>query len=186
MEQLTIINWNIGGAKLLKLKGDERDAFSAQASEEIARLCRTYEPDIVVLQEATRSRRNGEPTRELIDPPPVDEDGWVTGMEGNPTGIDAELLVFSLDGVEGRGSRPFVASADAAGTEFPFAIAWVGTPDVAGGVIARAQGLYADLLRSRYSAGFDNADAYRLVYLALFGKQLPPAAGGSCLPNRAR
>ena len=114
---------------------------------------------------------------QLIDPPPVDQDGWVTGMEGNPTGIDAELLVFSVDGIEGRRSRPFVAAPDAFGTAFPFAIAWVGTPDVAGGVVSRAQGLHAELLRTRYSAGFDNTDVYRLLYRALFGKELSSERG---------
>lgn len=120
---------------------------------------------------------------QLIDPPPVDENGWVTGMEGNPTGIDAELLVFSLDGMEGRNSRPFIAAPDASGRELPFAVAWVGTPDVAGGVVARAQGLNAELLRSRYSVGFDNTDVYRLIYLTLFGRQLAPAPGARA-PDR--
>jgi alkaline phosphatase len=120
---------------------------------------------------------------QLIDPPPVDENGWVTGMEGNPTGIDAELLVFSVDGMEGRRTRPFMAAPDAFGKEIPFAIAWVGTPDVAGGVISRAQGLNADLLHSRFSGGLDNTDVYRLTYLTLFGRELP-AARGVRAPNR--
>jgi alkaline phosphatase len=114
---------------------------------------------------------------QLIDPPPIDRNGWVTGMEGNPTGIDSELLVFSVDGIEGRRSPPFVAAPDAFGTEFPFAVSWVGTPDVAGGILARAQGARADLLGSQFSTGFDNTDVYRLLYLALFNKELPPATG---------
>jgi alkaline phosphatase len=114
---------------------------------------------------------------QIISPPPVGEDGWVTGMEGNPTGIDAELLVFSVDGMEGRRSRPFVAAPDAFGTEFPFAVGWVGTPDVAGGILSRAQGLHADLLRTRFATGFDNTDVYRLLYLALFNEELSSARG---------
>ncbi len=120
---------------------------------------------------------------QLIDPPPVDENGWVTGMEGNPTGIDAELLVFSVDGIEGRRSRPFVADPDASGTEFAFAVAWVGTPDVAGGVLSRAQGLHADRLSRQFSTGFDNTDVYRLLYLALFNRELSPARGAQA-PDR--
>jgi len=139
----------------------------------VAREFQTRNPATLVLTAADSDAAG----MQLIDPPPVDGDGWVTGMEGNPTGIDAELLVYGVDGIEGRQSRPFVAAPDAFGTEFPFAVAWVGTPDVAGGVLSRAQGLHADLLRSSHSTGFDNTDVYRLIYLALFNKELAPAAG---------
>jgi alkaline phosphatase len=59
----------------------------------------------------------------------------------------------------------------------PFAIAWTGTPDVSGGIISRAQGLNADMLRTEFSDRFDNTDVYRMMYATLFGEMLPESTG---------
>ena len=59
-------------------------------------------------------------------------------------------------------------------------------PDVAGGILSRAEGLNADVLISLepFSEGelplyvrFDNTDIYRMVYLTLFGQRLPTGVG---------
>jgi alkaline phosphatase len=46
-------------------------------------------------------------------------------------------------------------------------------------MVTRAQGLNARLLQSAFAARFDNTDVYRMMYLTLFGKFLPPAYGRS-------
>jgi alkaline phosphatase len=58
-----------------------------------------------------------------------------------------------------------------------FGVAWIGTPDIAGGIISRAQGLNADMLRTEFSTGFDSTDVYRLMYLTLFGEMLQDPTG---------
>jgi alkaline phosphatase len=64
-----------------------------------------------------------------------------------------------------------------------FAIGWVGTNDVGGAIISRAEGLNADLLRSEFSAQFDSSDVYRMIYVTLFGELLP-ASYGVAAPDR--
>ena len=74
-----------------------------------------------------------------------------------------------LDGRDGTGSEPFWAAPDRFGTRFPFGIAWAALEDVEGGIVARAQGLNAELL----PRNVDNTDIYRLMYATLFGSWLP-------------
>lgn len=114
---------------------------------------------------------------QVFSPPRLDADGLVTGISGNPTGRPEERVVHTLDGIEGRHTPPFTAAPDATGQVLPFAIAWSGAEDVAGGVVARAQGLNAPLLRTMFSQRFDNTDVYRLMYLTLFGELLPVDEG---------
>ncbi len=67
---LTIANWNVGGAKYLNLPPDSRLAFQRQINEEVRRLCAKWEPDILLLQEVTRTRCIcGDPI-DLIAAPP--------------------------------------------------------------------------------------------------------------------
>ncbi|HWH15525.1 MAG TPA: alkaline phosphatase [Miltoncostaeaceae bacterium] len=82
-----------------------------------------------------------------------------------------------LDGIGGRGTTAFETSPDQFGQTRGFGVAWTGTPDVTGGIVARAQGVNAQELRTRYSARFDNVDVYRLMYRTLFGTQLAYPAG---------
>jgi alkaline phosphatase len=114
---------------------------------------------------------------QVHSPPPVDESGNVTFTDGNPTGDPADEVQFPVDGIEGRGTAPFVAEPDAFGQELEFAIAWIGTSDVAGAIVSRAQGLNAELLHTIFPQKFDNTDVYRLMYLTLFGELLPSAEG---------
>jgi alkaline phosphatase len=101
----------------------------------------------------------------------------VTDVNGNPTGVEAQEVRFPVDGRLGRGTEPFVSAPDAFGQRLPFAIAWTGTPDVSGGIISRAQGLNADMLRTEFSDRFDNTDVYRMMYATLFGEMLPESTG---------
>jgi alkaline phosphatase len=77
-----------------------------------------------------------------------------------------------LDGLYGRESPPFRAMADQFGQELPFAVSWSSTADATGGIVSRAEGLNAALLRTSFSDRFDNIDVYRLMYLTLFDEAL--------------
>lgn len=98
-------------------------------------------------------------------------------INNNPTGTSAQNVLSPLDGRYGRATAPFISEPDAAGLARPFAVSWVGTPDVAGGIISRAQGHNANELRRTFSGRFDNTDVYRLMYLTLFGRALPDGVG---------
>ncbi len=74
-----------------------------------------------------------------------------------------------LDGRDGTNTLPFIAAPDRLGNRLRFGIVWAGYEDVAGGVLARAHGLNANLLPKNV----DNTDVYRLMYLTLFGIKLP-------------
>jgi alkaline phosphatase len=71
-----------------------------------------------------------------------------------------------LDGRDGTATLPFLAGPDQYGNRMPFGIAWTGFEDGAGGILARAEGINAEALRS---GSCDNSDIYRLIYLTLFG-----------------
>jgi len=74
-----------------------------------------------------------------------------------------------LDGVEGRGTMPFMSAPDAAGRRWPFAIAWSTFSDSSGGILTKAHGLNAALLPPMVH----NTDIYRMMYATLFGQLLP-------------
>lgn len=73
-----------------------------------------------------------------------------------------------IDGIDGAGSVPFTSAADRAGRRFQFGIVWPTRADLPGGVLVRAQGMHADLLKPNV----DNTDIYKLIYLTLFGRQV--------------
>lgn len=103
----------------------------------------------------------------------------------NPTGRAEEVQRVIADGIEGRNSAAFVAAPDANGATRSFTVGWMGTPDAHGGILARAAGLHADRLQSRYSARFGNVDVYAMMWETLFGKELGVAAA-SVAPSRPR
>ncbi len=70
-----------------------------------------------------------------------------------------------VDGVDGTETAPFLSKPDRAGNVLAFAVVWATSADVAGGVVARAAGLNADLL----GPSFDNTDAAPLIRRTLFG-----------------
>jgi alkaline phosphatase len=98
-----------------------------------------------------------------------------------------------VDGIRGRGTAPFVTEPDQFGRTLTFGVAWPGTPDVAGGIVSRAEGVNSELLSTAFSARFDNVDVYRMLYLTLFDRALPyprasarlPGSSTSARPERA-
>lgn len=118
---------------------------------------------------------------QLFSPAPAD-DARVTTSTGNPTGVGLNQG-FALDGSEGQNTAPFIAAPDAFGNSMDFAIGWVGTNDVAGAIISRAEGLNAGLLRTEFTTQFDSSDVYRIIYVTLFGELLP-ASYGVAAPDR--
>lgn len=62
-----------------------------------------------------------------------------------------------------------LAAPDRAGRRLPYAIAWAGSNDGAGGLVARGAGPGATLIRGT----IDSTDVYRALYLGLFGLELP-------------
>jgi glycerophosphoryl diester phosphodiesterase len=96
----------------------------------------------------------------------VDQDpGTVGTLNTNPTGL-AEVPAFSnpLDGQNGLGTEAFVAQPSASGNIYNFGVGWVGTPDFAGAIVAKAHGLNAETL----PVTADNTDIYRVMYETLF------------------
>ena len=73
------------------------------------------------------------------------------------------------DGKNGTATLPFVSGPDKQGNNYPFAIAWGGSDDFTGSIIAKSHGLNADRLLSNV----DNTDIYRLMYSTLFGTEIP-------------
>lgn len=127
----------------------------------------------------------------------------VTYTNVNPTGLEGGEQFVEVDGIDGRGGKVFIAEPDALlpyrpfpneatdapsvpAQRLPFAVVWTSLPDVAGGILSRAEGLNAELLTSRepFFEGepplyvrFDNTDIYRMVYFTLFGERLPTGVG---------
>ena len=88
-----------------------------------------------------------------------------------------------LDGAKGSTASaaepwiPFKAMDSIDGAMGNFAIAWVGTPDFPGSIVAKTYGMNADLLPST----LDNTEIYKVMYKTLFGVNSLPsyASGGS-------
>lgn len=70
-----------------------------------------------------------------------------------------------LDGRDGTGTPPFLAAPDRFGQRLPFHVAWASKGDVTGGVLVRAEGLNAALVRG----SMDNTEIADLIRLTLFG-----------------
>ncbi len=73
-----------------------------------------------------------------------------------------------IDGKFGSQTPPFISAPDKSGNTFPFAVTWSSYGDVCGSVVAKTEGLNADLLKGIT----DNTDIYRIMYATLFGKLL--------------
>ncbi len=85
--------------------------------------------------------------------------------------VDGEFVRVPLDGIGGSHTEPFLSAPDREGNRLPFAVAWATRHDVAGGVVAGAKGLNAELLTEL--GVVDNTDIYRVMYYTLFGRWLP-------------
>ncbi|MEO1375774.1 MAG: alkaline phosphatase, partial [Cyanobacteria bacterium J06635_10] len=99
-----------------------------------------------------------------------DVTGDTVGSIGvNPTLRDrSDATEYLLDGQSGRDTEPFVSAPSADGDEFPFGIAYAGTPDVAGSIVAKSYGLNADKLPTTV----DNTGIYEIMYETLFDTEL--------------
>ena len=71
-----------------------------------------------------------------------------------------------IDGQSGAGSLPFVSKPDRFGVVHPFGIAWAGTGDFTGGILAKAQGKNASLVRG----SLDNTQIYKIIRDTLFSR----------------
>jgi alkaline phosphatase len=108
----------------------------------------------------------------------VASDSEASGMEviGNPNDkLKSDLPIpkqdnngAPYDGIMGSETYPFISAPDANGLRMPFIIVWSTNNDTYGSVVAKAEGLNADLMRGT----IDNTDIYKIMYATLFGKVL--------------
>lgn len=82
---------------------------------------------------------------------------------------EREPIGTPIDGRDGTATPPFLSAPDRNGTRYPFYVCWPSTNDGSGGVVARAYGFNSEKLFGNTS----NVDLYRLMYLTLFGRELP-------------
>jgi alkaline phosphatase len=126
------------------------------------------------MQVATPNRTGISPPTTVV-PPGVAPDPTGT-VPANPAAGLPAVNNFG-DGVEGRGTPLFVSEPDQFGQAMQFGIVWAGSPDFAGGILARADGLNGELLTDVFSRRFDNIDVYRMMHLTLFGRLLDYPTG---------
>jgi glycerophosphoryl diester phosphodiesterase len=87
----------------------------------------------------------------------------------NPTTTNTNRAV--LDGINGSTGtaeapwKPFAAKSSIDGPMGNFGVAWVGTPDFPGSIVAKAHGMNADKLPST----LDNTEIYNVMYQTMFG-----------------
>ncbi|MFN9177390.1 MAG: alkaline phosphatase [Dolichospermum sp.] len=87
----------------------------------------------------------------------------------NPTTTNTNQAV--LDGVNGSTGtaeapwKPFASKSSIDGAMGNFGVAWVGTPDFPGSIVAKAYGMNAEKLPST----LDNTEIYDLMYQTMFG-----------------
>lgn len=85
-----------------------------------------------------------------------------------------------LDGVNGSTAstdfpwRPFTSGNSLDGPMGNFGVAWAGTPDFTGSIVAKAYGMNADTLPTTV----DNTEIYDLMYRTLFGETVPNSIEG--------
>ncbi len=72
-----------------------------------------------------------------------------------------------LDGKGGAGTPPFLSAPDRNGNTWPFAIAWASYFDVSGGILVRAAGMNAHMVRGVV----DSTEIYDIMHATLFGQK---------------
>lgn len=72
-----------------------------------------------------------------------------------------------LDGKAGTGTPPFISAPDRRGQTWPFAIAWATYFDASGGILVRAAGMNAHMVRGVV----DNTQIYDIMHATLFGQK---------------
>ncbi len=93
---------------------------------------------------------------------PFEEQMLTSGRDGNGAPLDGVERT-----AEGGIATPFLSEADRAGRTNRFVVTWGTALDSTGGIVARAAGLNAKLVRG----SFDNTDVYPLFYRTLFGPE---------------
>jgi len=109
--------------------------------------------------------------------PPGTAPSIAGSVTSNPTAVPAgapaaPVVTNFVDGVEGRQTPLFVTEPDQFGNRMQFGIIWPGSADYHGGILARSAGVNAGMLRTHFSARFDNIDVYRMKHATLFGRLL--------------
>ncbi len=99
--------------------------------------------------------------------------GGMQVLSGDGAPMDGHVAATTdggglLHGQQGNFGDVFMSAKDARGEEHAFGIAWTGEDDVAGGILVRAAGLNADMVRPL----MDNTDVYKLMHTTLFGSDL--------------
>lgn len=80
MEELmkfTILNWNIAGAKYLEEPKEKREEFKRDINEELCRLLKRCNPDVVTLQEIVKYGPNKKDTNDILDVAEYEKNGYV-------------------------------------------------------------------------------------------------------------
>ncbi len=98
------------------------------------------------------------------------------GDDWQPGGLAPETSVNGspIDGVSGTGTPLFLAAPDAQGRRLPFYITWATGNDVSGGVLVRADGYNAHLVRG----SMQNTDIAKLIRRTLFAGGTPKPSDG--------
>ncbi len=126
-----------------------------------------------VFQFAPYTRPSGNSTTE---PAIANSETEVPFINVNPT--TSNTTRNFLDGVKGSTAsaenpwQPFAAKDSIDGPMGNFGIAWTGTPDFPGSIVAKTYGMNADKLPSTV----DNTEIYKLMYQTLFGVTAAEAA----------
>lgn len=129
-----------------------------------------------VFQFAPYTRPSGNFDRN--NPNLADSQPEVPFINVNPTTTN-DTRAF-LDGVNGSTAsaefpwRPFTAQNSIDGPMGNFGVAWAGTPDFPGSIVAKAYGMNAETLPSTV----DNTGIYDLMYKTLFGVEVPNSIEG--------
>lgn len=110
--------------------------------------------------------------------------GNVRVTSANPGAAGTSPVEMPLDGMYGAGTDAFVAAPDQFGRRLSFAVAWAADDDVTGGILSRASGPAASLLRTRFSQRFDSVDVYRMLHHSLFGGAMLAHPTGRKAPTR--
>ncbi len=159
-----------GGRFLLVIEEEGTDNFGNANNARDCLLALKRADDAIAV-----ARRHLERNPRTLIVTAADSDAGGLGVVGLSADRDIEKPVAPRDrngapwdGRDGTETPPFLAMPDARGLRLPFLIAWAGSGDLSGGVLARAEGLNADL-----PAGIDNTGIQQLMRRTILGSARP-------------
>lgn len=95
----------------------------------------------------------------------------VVGVPDKLVGTDKKIShkkgYENAHGIKGPGTEVFYSAPDRTGKRFPFVVMFAGPHDFLGGVLVKAAGYKANLVKG----DLDNTDLYPIMYQALFNKK---------------